>query len=83
MDAKLYWITLYYKSISTLDVFPTIAQLIGVDLPENVTYDGYSMYDWIFTKLKNNNNNENNENSANEKAESKEILCTIGQLCVL
>ena len=48
MDAKI-----YYKKISTLDVFPTIAQSIGVDLPENVTYGGYSMYDWIFTKVKN------------------------------
>ena len=62
----IFWMPKYIESnritrglASTLDIFPTIAQLVDLNLPQNITYDGYSMFEWIFTK--NNNNKENKE----------------------
>jgi arylsulfatase A len=36
------------QTISTMDIFPTISKLIGVDLPENVILDGKDMSDILF-----------------------------------
>ena len=33
---------------SLLDVLPTIADIIGYPLNDNITYDGISMYNWLF-----------------------------------
>mmetsp|Transcript_50083 Transcript_50083/g.44892 ORF Transcript_50083/g.44892 Transcript_50083/m.44892 type:complete len:618 (-) Transcript_50083:78-1931(-) len=35
---------------STLDMFPTIAELVDKPIPTDRYYDGYSMYDWLFTE---------------------------------
>ena len=35
---------------STLDMFPTIAELVDKPIPSDRYYDGYSMYDWLFTE---------------------------------
>merc|ERR1712013_883848 len=33
---------------STLDILPTIAELVGFEMPQNVTLDGVSMMPWLF-----------------------------------
>merc|ERR1719229_600372 len=35
---------------STLDIFPTIAELVDKPIPKDRYYDGVSMYDWLFNK---------------------------------
>ena len=35
---------------SALDVFPTIAEIMKVDLPNDRYYDGISMVPWIFSE---------------------------------
>jgi len=35
------------EMVSTLDIFPTIAHYVGVELPKDRTYDGYNMADLL------------------------------------
>ena len=54
-EPGIMWFPKYIKSgiinrdlVSTLDIFPTICDLVGIPLPNDRTYDGYSLYDYLF-----------------------------------